>query len=47
MCNNKYREIIIDRLGVPSLGRSNFALGRVQSATQENAADLHSAGGFL
>jgi len=35
---------IIDRLGVPSLGRSNFALGRVQCPTQGNAADAHSAG---
>jgi hypothetical protein len=46
MCNNKYSAIITDPLAVPSLGRPNFALGRVLSPTQENTADLHSAGGF-
>jgi hypothetical protein len=35
MCNNRKCALIIDRLEVPSLGRSNFALGRVQSPTQE------------
>jgi hypothetical protein len=44
MRNNKYCAIIIDCRGIPLLARSDSALGRVECPTQENAADLHSAG---